>query len=118
MEAILIAAVLPIVGVLLWGTVEVMLVGVVGGPIKAETPIVMTVLHFVAFFFWASEWPGEAIFSYIAILVSCAGVQLLVAIDLFKKPDERRLSYRLARGLLASAHVGLVLLILVRAGVI
>jgi hypothetical protein len=116
-EAIVIGAVLPIVGVLLWGTVEVILVGVVGGPIKAETPIVMTVLHFVVFLFWASEWPGEAFFSYVAILLSCAVVQLLVTIDLFK-PDERRLPYGLARGLLASAHVGLILLILVRAGVI
>ena len=108
MESIVIAAVLPIVGVRLWGTVEVILVGVVGGPIKAERPIVMTVLHFVVFFFWASEWPGEGFFSYIAILVSCA---------LFK-PDERRPPYWLARGVLASAHVGLVLLILVHAGVI
>jgi hypothetical protein len=116
MEPIFTAAVLPIVGVLLWGTVEVMLVGVVGGPIKAETPIVMTVLHFVVFFFWASGWPGEAFFSYVALLMGCAVVQVLVALDLFK-PDERRLPYWLARGLLAMAHAGLILLILVRADV-
>ena len=108
----IVSTLLPIVAVLLCGAASVMLVGIVGGPIKIETPIVLTVLHLIAFVFWASGWSRGFFFGYVGLLVSCGVVQAVVAVDLFK--DDKRVPDRMARAWLAAAYAGLVALVLLR----
>ena len=107
------SAILPIIVVLLFGAIAVLLVGVVGGPIKVETPIVMTVLHLIGFALWVSDWPLEALGTYLGLLMACVAVQVAVGLDLFK-PD-KRLPEWLARGLLAAAYAGMIALLVVQA---
>jgi hypothetical protein len=114
METMIITVALPIIVVVTFGAVSVLLVGVVGGPIKTETPIVMTVFHIVAFLLWASDWSRAPFFTYVALLLSCVVVQVLVAMDLFKA-HEKRLPDWLARALLVAAYLGFILVIVMQA---
>ena len=113
METLIIPVILPTIVVLLFGIVAVMLLGVVGGPIKSETPIVMTVFHLLAFLLWASDWLREALVAYVALLASCVVAQAVVAFYLFK-PDKNKVPNWLGRGWLVAAYVGLIVLVLTR----
>ncbi len=109
----MVAEVLLIPIVLAFGLISVLLVGVVGGPIKTETPLITTVFHGIAFLALAREWPVETVLPYLIPVVACLGVQVVVAFDLLDE-DRQRLPLWLARGLLASAYAGMMVLVLRR----